>query len=130
MKNPSSGKRGEDPIPLAEWFVAGIGLVLLCASMAFLLYKAFKVEDSVPSISFRVERIVPQDGGALVLAEVANTGGQTVTGLQIVGRAGEEENQAVIDFLPARSSQKFGMFFSTIPDKHTVRFVPGGYQEP
>jgi hypothetical protein len=29
MKKPSSDKAGEDPIPAAEWVVAGIGLVLL-----------------------------------------------------------------------------------------------------
>lgn len=130
MKNPSSEKTSEDTIPPAEWAVAGVGLVLLCSCMAFLLYKAFMVEDSIPKITFRVESVIPQDGGALVLAEVANAGGETVTSLQILGRADKEEHQAVIDFLPARSSRKFGMFFNTIPDRDTLKFVPGGYQEP
>lgn len=130
MKNPPTVKTGQEHIPRAEWVVAGIGLVLLCSCMAFLLYKAFLVEDTVPRISFRVESIIPQDGGALVLAEVANAGGETVTGLHIVGRAGKEEHEAVIDFLPARSARKFGMFFSAIPDETSLQFVPGGYQKP
>jgi uncharacterized protein (TIGR02588 family) len=77
-----------------------------------------------------VERIVSQDGGALVLAEVANAGGETVSGLQIRGRAAGEEKEVVIDFLPARSTRKFGMFFRTIPEKDKVEFVAGGYQDP
>ncbi len=130
MKKPPSETSPEETIPAAEWTVAGIGLALLCVCLGFLLYKAFYIDGGVPKISFQVERIVPQDGGALVLAKVSNSGGQTVSGLRIVGRAGDEEHEVEIDYLPARSSRKFGMFFDHSPAEGSVGFVPGGYQEP
>ncbi|MFC7335976.1 hypothetical protein ACFQY0_02200 [Haloferula chungangensis] len=130
MKNEAPEASAEETIPAAEWTVAAIGLVLLCLCVAFLVYKAFFVDDGVPEIAFEVERIVPQDEGALVLANVSNSGGQTVTELQIVGSSQLERHEVKVDFLPARSTRSFGMFFSHVPDKASLNFVPGGYQEP
>lgn len=130
MKTNESETPAQDNIPTAEWAVAGIGLVLVCLCLGFLLCKAFFVDDGVPKISCVVEQIVPQDGGALVLAKVSNSGGETVTRLQIGAKSGEEEQSVEIDFLPARSSRKFGMFFSHIPKDGSVQFTPGSYQEP
>ncbi len=130
MSRLSSTEPEEDFIPAAEWVVAGVGLILVCVSLGFLVYKAFLVEDGPPEIAFKVEQIVPQDGGALVLATVFNKGGKTVTRLQILGRAGQEEHEVEIDFLPARSSRGFGIFFTEPPEPERVRFEPGGYQKP
>lgn len=130
MKDNSGGKSAQDSIPFGEWLMAGIGLVLLCGCLGFLLYKALMIDDEIPIISVHVEQIIPQNGGALVLAEVSNKGGETVTRLQILASTGDEEHEAEIDFLPARSSRKFGVFFSSTPPKNDVKFVAGGYQEP
>ncbi|MEP2775347.1 MAG: hypothetical protein ABJQ29_01290 [Luteolibacter sp.] len=130
MKKSSSKPTEKDHIPTAEWVVAGIGLVLLCLSLGFLLYKAVVVDDGAPSITLKVEQVVPQDSGGLVLAEVTNTGGVTFTRLQIMGTSGNEKREVEIDYLPARSSRKFGVFFSKVPEKSEVRLSAGGYQNP
>lgn len=130
MKDQSSDQQEQEDIPPAEWVVASLGLILVCVCLGVLLFKAFKVDNTAPEISFNVEQIVAQNGGALVLAKVSNTGGKTVTGLEIKGSAGDEERDAEIDFLPARSSRKFGMFFSSVPSKESVHFSAGGYQQP
>lgn len=130
MSRSSERENEENPIPVPEWIVAGLGLTLVCLALFFLLYKAFFLDDGDPELKFKVESIVPQDGGALILAEVSNTGGTTVSALQIIGFAGDEEHEVEIDFLPARSSRKFGMFFSKVPESDDVKFSPGGYQEP
>lgn len=123
-------KNKEEEISLPEWIVAGFGLALVCIAFFFLIYKAFFIEQGDPVLDFAVERVVNQDGGALVLAKVSNTGRQTVTALQITGIAANEEHEFEVDFLPARSSRRFGMFFSFVPLKNDVKFRAGGYQEP
>lgn len=130
MKQEPEKNQQQDEIPTAEWIVAGIGLALVCACLGFLLYKALFVENGTPAVEFRIKQITAQNGGALVLAEAINKGGETVTELQIMGQSGDERAEATIDFLPARSSRGFGMFFSEAPTSADVEFKAGGYQEP
>lgn len=130
MSKSEETERKSDAIPTPEWVVAGIGLALVCVALGFLLYKAFFLDNGVPSLSFSVDRIVDQDGGSLVLAKVFNRGGKTVTDLHILGTAGADSHEVEIDFLPARSSRTFGMFFPSVPKEAEIRFSPGGYQEP
>ena len=130
MSRSKTTDEKDDSIPTPEWVVAGIGLLLVCLALGFLTYKAFSIDDGEPELSFTVESIVAQDGGSLVLARVNNTGGKTLTGLQILGNAGNDTHVVEIDFLPARSSRTFGMFFQSVLEETAIKFTPGGYQEP
>ncbi len=128
--DPKITQQEEEIIPAAEWAVAGVGLALVCACLGFLFYKAYFVEDGSPTIEFRVERILAQDKGVLVLVEATNQGGQSVSNLQIVGRSESESSEVMIDFLPARSSRSFGIFFSNRPTAEGLDLKAVGYQEP
>ena len=130
MSRSKKTDKKDDEIPTPEWVVAGIGLALVCVAIAFLLYKGFSLDDGVPDLSFTVEEVATRDGRSLVLAKVHNSGGKTVTNLHILGTAGNDSHEVEIDFLPARSSRDFGMFFPSAVGKTDVVFTPGGYQEP
>ncbi len=130
MASSKSEKSQQEKIPLPEWIVAGIGVALVLLALSFLTYKALFLGTGDPEIHFKITDIASQQSGGLVLAEVSNSGGKTITAFQIIGTSGSEEHTVVIDFLPARSSRKFGMFFSSLPTKDEVTFTPGGYQEP
>ncbi|WP_411825446.1 hypothetical protein [Luteolibacter sp. AS25] len=129
-KNSTSDSSHTEIIPPAEWIAAGIGLTLLCVCIGFLFFKAFMLDGGVPKISFAVKQIVAQDGGSLVLGKVSNEGGETVTALHIRATSGSEQQQVEIDYLPARSSREFGVFFTHIPEEGSVSFTASGYQEP
>ena len=103
---------------------------MVCACLGFLFYKAYFVEDGSPVLEFHVERILAQDKGVLVLAEATNKGGQSVTDLQIIGSSGGENSEVMIDFLPARSSRSFGMFFSKRSPTGGVDLKAVGFQDP
>lgn len=130
MENPPTGESEKETIPPAEWVVAGIGLILLCLSMGSLIHKALDVEESEPRIAFSIESIVQQGDGVLVVARASNHGGETVSDFHVTGSAGSEEHELVIDYLPARSSREFGVFFATRVQKEDVKFTPGAYQMP
>lgn len=119
-----------DHIPLIEWLVAGIGLILIGATLSFLLYKAFFVEKGDARIEFQIEKIVALENGAVVLAKAHNKGGKTVSNFQILTHADGQERETTLDYLPAKSSRAFGIFFSHVPQKNEIRFEAGGYQEP
>ena len=123
-------KTKEDKIPPAEWAVAAIGLALVCLCLGFLIYKAFRLDNGAPGFSFEVESVIPQDGGALVLAKVTNTGGETAKAITIVGESGGEEQEVQIESIPARSSRDFGLFFPKMPDRGSLRFTPRSYEAP
>lgn len=130
MNQSEAGASKNEEIPTAEWVVAGIGILLVCLALGFLTYKALFLDDGAPQLTFQVKKIVVQDGGSLVLASVSNTGGSTITDLQILASANGESHELEIDFLPARSSRNFGMFFRSSPESTGIEFAPGGYQEP
>lgn len=126
-------KNGE--IPAWEWVVGGIGFVFVVASIGFMLYQAFVVDEVAPEIVFETEEIVRSGSSYLVNIQVTNHGELVVAGLVIEGvlMEGEEEveiSETTIDYVPAGSQRKAGLFFTRNPQEFDLQLRAKSYVEP
>jgi uncharacterized protein (TIGR02588 family) len=127
--------RGGSDIPLFEWLVAAIGLVLVTGSIAFLLYEAVRGSEAPPDVIVRVESVSPVEAGYLVRFRAVNRGGQTAAGLLVRGDLkGEAEvvetSEARLDYLPAGSERQGGLYFRENPDRFRLEIRARGYERP
>lgn len=128
-------RTGTDEIPLSEWMVSAVGLILVLGSLSFLLYKAIVVERVPPAIAGRLMESMKTDDGFLAKVEVVNRGGEAVSALTVKGEMKTLSQdtvvrEVIVDYLPAHSSRTIGMFFPEQPDPASLRITFGGYSEP
>lgn len=121
--------------PLSEWLVAALGLVLVVATVIFLLYQAFVAEVPPPDIRFAVEETVETSTGFLTRVSVHNEGGKTVSALTVTAelkRDGTvlESSDVTLDYVPAHSTRQVGFFFAENPNDYDLNVQAGGYQSP
>ena len=68
------------------------------------------------------------------VSKQTNTGSQSMAALTIEGRliknGSEEIRRAQLDYLPSRSKNYVGFFFTSDPRTGTLQFQPSGYQQP
>ena len=132
---PGAGTDSDrNAIPPVEWFVAGIGFVLVAGVLGFLLYGAVR-DGALPDVKLSVDAVVQLRNGYLVRITAMNEGGRTAQGLTVEGelRSGAdlvERSEAVIEFLPPHSRKRAGMFFSRDPRTFELKLRPLGYEEP
>lgn len=115
--------------------VACVGLVLVAGVLGLLLYKAVWGDTSPPQITVRVISIVPMQNGYLVQFHAVNQGGSTGEGVVIgaeLRRNGEpvESSQTTLNYLPANSEQRGGLFFTQDPRQFDFQIRAFGYEEP
>ena len=121
--------------PILEWILGGLGVVLLVACVAVLLYEGLNGEESPGAITTEVKGIVSTNGTHIVTFELKNAGTQTLSNVQVTARLVDDEReieraQTVIDYLPGRSRQEGGFYFRNDPRAHTLEIAPEGYQKP
>lgn len=129
MSNVSENSRQHsakhDAIPMLEWVISCVGFVLVIASLVFLLHKAIFVERKPPDMQARLLSSRKSSQGYVATIELKNTGGQTAAELMIVARlAGEQvdsERQAIVDYLPPKSTRQVNMFFAEQPTPANLR---------
>lgn len=122
-------------IPSWSWVAGAVGLVFATASIGFMLYQAFVVDEFAPEIEIEPEVIVPNGNGYLVKIRVTNHGGLVVAGLAVEGTlkdGGEilETSEVTIDYVPADSQRKAGLFFTEDPREFSLELHAKSYQEP
>jgi uncharacterized protein (TIGR02588 family) len=78
--------------------------------------------------------VIPVRQGYLAQFRAINHGEQSANDVHIMGVHGEgssvEESQAVVDFLPADSERRGGLFFKHEPSPASLSLRASGYQEP
>jgi uncharacterized protein (TIGR02588 family) len=124
-----------DVPPPWEWAVALLGLVLILGSIVFLTYQVVAGDDSPPDVLIYADAILPVTSGYLVQIRAVNQGGSTAAALRIEGTLrGEsssvETSQTVIDYVPAHSYRKGGLFFTQDPRRFNLQLRAKGYAEP
>lgn len=124
-----------DAPPAWEWGVALLGLALILGAIGFLAYQVVADGDSPPDILIRADAILPVTSGYLVQIRAVNQGGSTAAELRIEGTLrGEsgrvETSETVIDYVPAHSYRKGGLFFTQDPQQFTLQLRAKGYAEP
>ncbi|HKO61092.1 MAG TPA: hypothetical protein VJV03_08035 [Pyrinomonadaceae bacterium] len=111
------------------------GLLLVTASIAFMVYEAVAGDSSHPDITVQVDATVPTSSGFLVKFRAVNAGGSTVEGLAIEGvlRNGSdvlETSDTVLEWVPAHSEREGGLFFSADPRQYQLQLRAKGYENP
>lgn len=142
-ENPAPGNSRSAPtkaqeiqaIPALEWIIGGIGFVLVAGVLGFLLYAGISENQRLPDIKLSVDAVVELRNGYLVRITATNDGGLTAGGLTVEGelRNGAdvvERSETVIEFLPAHSKKRAGLFFSKDPKQFELKLRPHGYEEP
>lgn len=131
----NSDKQDLKQISVLEWIVAAIGLILVVATIGFMMYKAFSSENSPPHFSTNIERIDKINSGFLVVFKVTNEGDKTTSGVEIEGvmKNGAEileTSGATMDYVPSKSESKGGLFFKNDPKQFPPEIRVKGYSEP
>ncbi|HEX6440181.1 MAG TPA: TIGR02588 family protein [Candidatus Binatia bacterium] len=134
-RSTSQKQQEKDFIPIWEWIVAAVGLVLVAGVIGFLLYEAFSGERLPPDVKLSVESVVQTRNGFLVRITAVNEGGMTAEGVIIEGelRSGSEvleRSRTTIDYLPPSSEKRGGLFFTRDPRRFDLQVRPLGYEEP
>jgi uncharacterized protein (TIGR02588 family) len=135
MQQKKTNSRRRD-IPLSEWIAAAIGVAVVLASVAILVYGAATSHDSPPRLSVRVGSIEKAGAQYLVIVEVFNEGGSTAADARIEAELRPngvmvERGETTIDFVPPKSKRRAGVFFNREPagaNQLTVR--ASSYREP
>jgi uncharacterized protein (TIGR02588 family) len=134
-RSASQKQPEENAIPVWEWIVAAIGLVLVASVIGFLLYEAIAGSRLPPDVKLSVDSVVQIRNGFLAKITAVNEGGITAEGVDIEGelkRGTEtiERSRTTIDYLPPRSEKKAGLFFTQDPRQLDLQVRSFGYEEP
>jgi len=126
---------GAEPISAIEWVVAGLGLLLVVAAVAFLVVDATREGDAPTLVRVRADSVVATGGDGYFLHFTAeNHGRGTAADVGIVGElrdvAGVETSRARVDYVPGRSERRGGLHFRTDPRRGALRLWAEGYQDP
>jgi len=133
-----SEKQEKNPpkeVPVWEWIVAAIGLILVVGSISLMLYRAFTEESTPPILSVNVDSVSPTENGYLIRFSVKNAGNTTAADLAIEGelKSGSEiveTSSAVLTYAPANSNREGGLFFTKNPNDFELNIRPVGYSVP
>lgn len=121
--------------PLLEWIVGGLGAVLVAGAIVFLVYHSLVRDQTPPDIRLVAERVLDLPNGYLVKFRAFNNGRSAAAELAIEGElAGPdgktEVSEAVLDYLPPRSSREGGLYFSQDPRAGHLKLRAKGYVKP
>lgn len=120
--------------PLAEWIVAALGGAVLIGVFGFLLWQAFVVPDTPPDIQVQVDLITPVTNGFVVQFVARNKGSRSAEGVVVRGElrtgARAETGETTLDYVPARSETRGGIFFASDPRQGLLDIRPLGYEQP
>ena len=137
--NPQPAKDGDDRIPVIEWIVAAVGLLMLLGTLGFLVRSATAGDKSPPRVTVQVDSISSSTNptGFLVQFRAINQGGTTAATVGITGELKEgdgdgtlESRSTELDYLPAHSTRLGGFFFTLDPRLHRLTLSSTGYQKP
>ncbi|MGI8605384.1 MAG: TIGR02588 family protein [Verrucomicrobiales bacterium] len=121
-------------IPLLEWVIGGIGLLIVASTIGFMIYDAVAGDRSPPDLTVEVETISMRRNGYLVSFRAANEGGQTAAEVLIEGTLSStdstEKSEVVLEFVPPRSERRGGLLFQGDPHRGQLQLRAAGYREP
>ena len=125
---------GANRTPLLEWIAGIVGLLTVAGSVGFMIRQGLQDKAPYPQLAFEIVEVRPQADAFLVEVLVRNRGAATAQDARISGRletpAGPQVSEAVIDFIPADSSRRAGLYFTADPRRHSLTVRAEGYQRP
>ncbi len=119
---------------LLEWTVFGISLLLVLATLGYLVREALTTSEGPPEVVVALGAPRAGAGGHMVPVSAENRGGETAEGVRITVRleAGgvEEEAVLVVPYLPRESRRGGWVSFQGDPRAGAVRVAGVSYQTP
>ena len=120
-----------DPVPPLEWAAAGLGLLAVLAVLFVIGGEiAGGGNDNVPILAVRIEAITPTPNGSVAQIVVSNESGQTAAAVQVEGKLGDEQANAVIDYVPGHSEARGGLLFPPDSGEGQIELRVTGYELP
>jgi uncharacterized protein (TIGR02588 family) len=122
-------------VPPIEWIVAGLGILLVGGSIAFLIHHSMTRDQTPPAIRAVAERVLDLDHGYVVQFRALNEGGSaaaevTIEGELVVPDGATERAEAVLDYLPPGSDREGALLFTMDPGRGELRLRATGYAKP
>jgi uncharacterized protein (TIGR02588 family) len=135
LGSDSQEGRELETIPIWEWIVGGIGLILVISVVGFLLYEALAGNQMPPDVRLSIGPVVQTPNGYVIQLTAVNHGGLTAAGVVVEGQLKSgaesvERSEATIGYLPPRSEKRAGLFFTRDPREFNLQVRPFGYEEP
>ena len=128
-------RKAASDTPRLEWLLGILGLALLVAGVAYLTYQGLENPAQPGAIVVTVLDVHSVNGGHIVKFSVRTDGGENLSQLHLTARLSDGDQEiesaaAFIDYLPAHSEQRGGVYLRHDPRRHTLRIDPAGYMEP
>ncbi|HXG85048.1 MAG TPA: hypothetical protein VNI84_13590 [Pyrinomonadaceae bacterium] len=92
--NQVSGKKF-DSVPFWEWFVAGVGSVLVLGTIGFMLYQATNGKTSPPDVTVQSYSVVNVRNGYLVKFRAVNHGDLAAAAVSVEGELKDQSGKSV-----------------------------------
>jgi uncharacterized protein (TIGR02588 family) len=133
LRKRTAARKGSTPA--LEWLLGAFGAALLLAAVVFLIHDGLTGDDQPGGVEIRVIDVTPAGEAFVARCELHNSGEETLANLRVTARltAGEQEIESastIIDYLPARSTQRAGFYLRHDPRRYTLEIAPEGYQTP
>ena len=127
--------QGEGSTSPWEWVAAGVGLLLVAGTLAFLIAHALQDTRTPPDPLASVVHVQPQDGRYLVRVRVFNRGALPAARLRLVatlreGQRTVEEVETEFEHVPAGSVREAGVFFVHDPAGLQLELSARSYEQP
>ncbi|HEX7030261.1 MAG TPA: TIGR02588 family protein [Gammaproteobacteria bacterium] len=121
--------------PLWERVVAALSVLMVAGLLAYLFHQVIAGDGLPPDIVVEIVEIRDSGEDWLVVFEARNRGGETASGVSISGELSRfgivvESSQVTLDYVPARSSRRGGLFFRRNPEEASLAVFASGYAEP
>ena len=118
-----------------EWTVFGVGLVLVLATLGFLIRESLGASGGPPEVVARLGSPRASAGGFMVPVEVVNVGKGTAEDVKVtvvleLPRSEPEEAELDIAFLPRDSRRDGWVTFRSDPAGGTLRLGPVAFEVP
>ncbi|HEY0868372.1 MAG TPA: hypothetical protein VGE01_13385 [Fimbriimonas sp.] len=118
-----------------EWTVAGVSLVMVLATLAFLASDALSGPRKPPFVELTLKQPESHGNGFLVPVVAENMGGQTAEGVKVevvlTPSSGEKETAGFdIDYLPRQSKREGWVRFDEDPRRGKLEAKVLGFEKP
>jgi uncharacterized protein (TIGR02588 family) len=121
--------------PVSERVAAAVGLVLLVGAVGYIIYDAWRSDQSPPAFVVSIESVEPVASGYRVQFRAQNVGATAAKGVTIEARSASSRDTAevshtTLDYLPGGATRRGALFFRSEVRAQTLLIRALGYEEP